>query len=185
MEFGAVVRSEDGGQTWSSHKRGSLRDCHSMSFNAINGDWVYEAGGSGGGVAVSRDGGVTWRQSNDGLDRSYGWACASDPEKPEVWYASLSTMAPFPKFIPAAHIDGEANAHIFRSSGGAPWEKLSGGLPDPLDYMAYALVTVPDAPGHLYAGMSNGDVWHSKNYGDSWDQLPLNMKGIHRVMIVI
>jgi len=185
IEFGAVVRSADSGQTGSSHKKGSLRDCHGMTFHATSGDWVYESGGSGGGVAVSRDGGDTWRQLKEGLDRSYGWACAADPERPEVWYASLSSMAAFPKLIPAAHIDGEANAYIFRSSGGAPWEKLTGGLPDPLDYMAYSLVTLPGRPGVIFTGLANGDVWHSTNYGDNWERMPFNLGGIHRQMIIV
>jgi hypothetical protein len=51
--------------------------------------------------------------------------------------------------------------------------------------MAYALLTDPLAPGHLYAGLSNGDVWHSADYGDRWVQLPLNMRGIHRSMILL
>lgn len=185
IEYGAVVRSEDGGQTWSNHKKGSLRDCHSMTFHATSGDWIYESGGSGGGVAVSRDGGVTWRQANKGLDRSYGWACAADPMRPEVWYASLSSMASFPSLIPAAHNDGQANAYIFRSSGGAPWVKLTGGLPDPLDYMAYSLITIPGHPGQIYTGLANGDVWHSTDYGDNWVRLPFDLGGIHRQMIVV
>ena len=66
-----------------------------------------------------------------------------------------------------AHNDGHAEAYIFRSAGGAAWQKLGGGLPQPLNYMAYALITDPAAPGHLYAGLSNGDVWHSTNHGDT------------------
>jgi hypothetical protein len=183
IEAGAVVRSEDGGQTWSSHRKGAVRDCHSLQFHSSNGSWVYEAGG--GGAAVSHDAGHTWQQPRQGLDRRYGWACAADPSRPEVWYASLSKSFSFPRLEPAAHIDGQANAYIFRSSGGAPWEKLGGGLPQPLDYMAYALLTDPDAPGHLYAGLSNGDIWFSADYGDSWEKLPLNMKGIHRTLIML
>jgi hypothetical protein len=94
-------------------------------------------------------------------------------------------MGSFPKMIPAAHIDGEANAYIFRSTGGAPWEKLGGGLPEPLDYMAYALLTDPGAPGHLYAGLSNGDVWHSVDYGDTWQQLPFRLPAIARSLIMM
>jgi photosystem II stability/assembly factor-like uncharacterized protein len=59
IEAGAVVRSEDGGKTWSRHRRGALRDCHSLKFHATNGNWVYEAGGTGGGAAFSQDGGRT------------------------------------------------------------------------------------------------------------------------------
>jgi hypothetical protein len=69
--------------------------------------------------------------------------------------------------------------------GGASWEKLKEGLPQPLNYMAYALLTDPHAPGHLYAGMSNGEIWHTADYGDIWHQLPLNLGGIHRTLIMI
>jgi photosystem II stability/assembly factor-like uncharacterized protein len=49
--------------------------------------------------------------------------------------------------------------------------------------MAYALLTDPAAPGHLYAGLSNGDIWHTTDYGGSWAQLPVNLKGVHRSLI--
>ncbi len=186
IEAGAVVRTADGGQTWEGHRPGSLRDCHMIIFHATNGDWVYEAGGTGVGAACSRDGGHTWHQPKSGLDRHYGWAVAADPARPEVWYMSASPMfAKSQFFVPAAHVDGEANAYIFRSAGGAAWQKLGGGLPQPLNHMAYALITDPHAPGHLYAGLSNGDVWRSTDHGDSWVQMPFNLKGIHRTLIML
>jgi hypothetical protein len=183
VELGGVVRSADGGQTWTGHRRGAVRDCHSLAFHTTSGDWVYEAGG--GGAALSRDAGHTWRQPRAGLDRRYGWACAADPAQPEVWYISASSAFSLKKFEPAAHIDGQANAYIYRSSGGAPWQKLGGGLPQPLDYMPYALLTDPAAPGHIYAGLSNGDVWHSSDHGDTWGKLPLNLRSIHRSVIIV
>lgn len=184
IEAGAVVRSADGGRTWAGHRPGALRDCHSLIFHAADGRWAYEAGGTGAGAAVSGDSGQTWRQPAAGLDRHYGWAVAADPAQPEIWYMSASPMLSrcgLP--VPAAHVDGQASAYIFRSAGGAPWQKLGGGLPDPLQYMAYALLTDRAAPGHLYAGLSNGDVWHSANHGTDWAQLPFNLGGIQRVMI--
>jgi hypothetical protein len=183
IELGAVLRSQDGGKSWSGHRPGALRDCHSMQFHATNGHWVYEAGGTGGGAAFSQDGGQQWEQPKEGLERHYGWACAADPERPSVWYASLGPQARFGP--PPAHIDGKANAYIFRSMDGAPWQKLGGGLPQPLQYMAYALVAHPAQPSHLYAGLSHGEVWHSADYGDSWQQLPFNLKAIHRTLIYL
>lgn len=185
IEAGAVVRSTDGGKTWSGHRKGALRDCHSLAFHATNGDWVYEAGGSGGGAAISRDAGLTWRQPRAGLDRHYGWAVAADPKRPEVWYVSVSPSFSFPSLAPPAHIDGQANAYIFRAAGGAPWQKLSGGLPQPMDHMAYALLTDPAAPGHVYAGLSNGDVWYSTDYGDTWRKLPFNLGAIRRALVMV
>lgn len=186
IELGGVLRSEDGGLTWSNHRHGAVRDCHSLKFHTTNGEWVYQGGGTGMGAAFSRDGGKSWRQPKDRLAKKYGWMVAADPARPEVWYLSAS---PQPKllrgeFEPPAHRDGYAHAHIYRSSAGAPWEQLSGGLPEPLNYMAYALVTDPDAPGHLYAGMSNGDVYHTTDYGDSWEQLPFNMGAIYSMIMI-
>lgn len=179
VELGSVVRSTDGGKTWQDHRKGALRDCHSVKFHAVNGDWVYEGGGTGAGAAFSRDAGNTWTQSRQGLDRHYGWAAAADPVRPEVMYVSLS---PGPM---KAHSTDNAQAYIFRSIGGSIWEKLSGGLPQPLNHMPYALLTDPDAPGHLYAGLSNGDVWHTADYGDHWWQLPVNLGPIWTAMIML
>ena len=194
IEFGAVLRSGDGGMTWSKHPKGADRDCHSITFNALDGSWIYQGGG--GSAALSSDGGTTWKSfgpanlfaailegfgkpiPRNGLDRHYGWAAAGDPHKPHIWYFSAS-------FSPMrAHGNaGEAQAHIFRCQDGEPFEKLSGGLPDPLPHMPYALITDIDNAGHVYAGMSNGDIWHTRDYGDSWAQLDLNVGGIHRQMI--
>ena len=182
IEFGAVVRSEDGGRTWSNHRKGAIRDCHTLLFHPSNGDWVYEAGASLVGAALSRDGGLSWRQPKRGLRHHYGWACAADPERPEVWYLSAGPMGW--KGTPQAHKDGEANAAIYRSAGGAAWERLNGGLPQPMTHLAYALVTDPGAPGHLYAGLSNGEVWHTADYGDSWAKLPFNLGPFHGRMIL-
>lgn len=178
VEFGAVLRSVDGGATWQNHRKGALRDCHSITFHASSGDWVYEGGGTGAGAAFSRDGGNTWTQMRRGLDRHYGWATAADPARPEVMYVSIS---PGPM---KAHSPDNAQAYIFRSIGGT-WEKLSGGLPQPLNHMPYALLTDPDAPGHLYAGLNNGEVWHTLDYGDHWQQLPLDLGDIWTSMVML
>jgi hypothetical protein len=185
IEAGAVLRSADGGRTWTGHCKPADRDCHTLTFHASDGNWVYEAGG--GGPAVSRDGGKTWRHPTKGLAGRYCMACAADPERPDVWYVSASPLAVWPRVwrFPVAHDDGNAHAAIYRSVGGGPWQRLAGGLPQPLDYMAYALLTDPAAPGHLYAGLSNGDVWHSIDYGDRWQRLPFNLGGIHRSLVMI
>lgn len=166
VEFGAVVLSEDGGETWSAHRRGSLRDCHDLKFHARDGDWAYEAGGTGGGASVSRDGGRTWRKMKEGLAKNYGVACAADPAQPEIWYVSVAPG-------PGKAYGEQAQAYLYRASGGAAWHPI-GWAPHPMAHMPRALVTDPEAPGHLYAGVTNGDVWHSPDYGESWAKLPFN-----------
>jgi hypothetical protein len=178
MEFGAVVRSEDGGQTWSNHIKGAMRDCHDMKFHVTSGDWVYEAGGTGG-AAVGRGNGRAWRKANDTLSRRtrYGAACAADPERPEVWYVSVS-------FSPGKAYGQVAQTFLYRNEAGAGWQPI-GWQEHPLPQLPIALITDPAAPGHLYAGLTYGDVWFSENYGDDWQKLPFSMRRIWRSMIVI
>jgi hypothetical protein len=179
IEAGAVVLSTDGGLTWQGYRRGALRDCHMLAAHQLDRRWVYEAGGSGGGAAFSNDGGLTWQKRTAGLDRHYGWAVAADPADPRTWYVS---MAPGPF---KAHVDGKAEAFIFRSMNGGPWEKLGGGLPQPLRHMPYSLLTDPQAPGHIYAALSNGDIWHSPSRGDDWTKLPFSLGGVQRSVILL
>ena len=184
VEYGGVLRSVDGGASWSDHLKRADRDCHALRFHARDGAWVYEAGG--GGAAVSRDGGASWRHPNRGLAGRYAMDCAADPERPEIWYLSAAPYVAWPAVwrMPVAHFDGDANTSIYRSTGGSTWEKLGGGLPPMLDHTAYTLLTDPDEPGHVYAGLSNGHVWHSRDYGDRWMRLPLELGGVRRSMVL-
>lgn len=177
VEFGAVVRSMDGGKTWSRHLRGSLRDCHSLMFHHVDGEWAYEAGGTGGGVSVSMDGGVNWQKAGRGLAASYGIACTADPTKPEVWYACLG-KSPFNAF------GDDPQVYLYRSSGGAGWEPI-GWTPHPLNETPTTLITVAGCPGELYAGLQKGGVWHSSDYGERWQKLPFQFKGIWHSMLVL
>jgi hypothetical protein len=50
--------------------------------------------------------------------------------------------------------------------------------------MANALATNPKCPGHLYAGMADGHVWKSADYGDSWQKLPFNLDAIYKLILL-
>ena len=187
MEFGAMLLSKDGGLTWSKHLSNTSRDCHDLKFHPVDGQYVYQAGG-GYPAALSSDAGKTWHQPRKGLGWSlYAMAVIADPQYPDICYLSAAPHAIFPEIhkTPRGHRDGEANAFIFRLENSGRWKRLSGGLPQPLNHMAYALVTDPQQSGHLYAGLSNGDIWFTADYGDSWEQLPLNLNGIHYSLIVL
>jgi photosystem II stability/assembly factor-like uncharacterized protein len=177
VEFGAVVRSEDGGATWSRHLRGTLRDCHALIFHATDGDWAYQAGGTGGGASFSRDGGRTWQKAKRGLAKNYGIVCAADGQKPEVWYVCVAP-SPYNAF------GQEPRIYLYRATAGVGWQPI-GWTPHPLSEAPTALVAPPGKTGYLYAGLKGGDVWHSRDYGDSWEQLPFNLGGIWHSMLVL
>ena len=179
IEFGAVLHSTDGGRSW-RESAGALPDCHTLTFHSSEGDWVYEGGSAGAGAAFSRDAGATWHQPAEGLDRHYGWAVAADPERPDDLVrlgVPRPRSSPQPKPCPGGYLPtkgrwalGAALRRAARADG---------------SYMPYALLTDPRAPGHLYAGLSNGEVWHSEDYGSRWRKLPFDLGRIHRTMIAL
>ena len=177
IEYGAVVRSTDGGETWSNHRRKAIRDCHDLVWHATDENVVYEAGA---GVprrpgARSTDAGETWTKPGGGLDRGYGVAVAADPRDPDVWYVSAST-SPF-----AAERD-DPKAAVFRHDGGDAWEKLDA---FPADRMPWALCTDPALPDHLWAGRADGSIVHSADRGVSWQSLQGALPAVDFEMVML
>ena len=157
IELGGVMYSGDGGESWADHRPGAQRDVHALAWHPNVPGRAYEAGG--GGAAWSRDGGRSWEPADEGRDRHYTWALAVDPADPERWYVSAS---PGPR---QAHSPGRADAFVYRWQGEGPWERLAGGLPQPLESMVYALAF---AAGRLVAGLADGRVYSSSDGGDRW-----------------
>jgi photosystem II stability/assembly factor-like uncharacterized protein len=162
IELGGLMRSTDGGVTWQDHRPGAQRDVHSLTWHPRERTKAYEAGG--GGSAFTDDAGDTWQPADDGRDRHYTWAVAADPHDAETWYVSAST-GPF-----AAHGGRDPQARIYRRRANEPWEALAGGLPEPLPAMPYALDT---ANGRVFAGLADGQLWESRDRGDSWRSCPV------------
>jgi photosystem II stability/assembly factor-like uncharacterized protein len=163
IELGGLMRSADGGETWEDHRPGAQRDVHALAWHPRVSGRAYEAGG--GGAAWSHDGGESWQPADAGRDRNYTWALAIDPADPDCWFISAS---PGPR---QAHSDGNAQAFVYRWRGTGPWQALDGGLPQPLDSMPYALAHAGDA---IYAGLSDGRIYTSRDGGDTWQPLALS-----------
>ena len=171
IELGGVMRTTDGGRTWEDRKPGSYHDSHAILTHPTAPERVYEA--AGGGVAYSDDAGATWRPVDEGMDRHYVWGLAVDPADPDLWYVSATFSARH-----AHDRRGNAEAFISRRRGDGPWEALDGGLPNPLSVMPYALLAPLDRPGEIYAGMQDGQIYHSADRGESWRRLDVSLPAL-------
>jgi photosystem II stability/assembly factor-like uncharacterized protein len=174
IELGGLMRSEDGGGSWSDHRPGAQRDVHAIAWHPRVPGRAYEAGG--GGAAWSSDNGETWSPADEGRDRHYTWALAVDADDPDCWFVSASP-GPF-----SAHRPGRAEAYIYRWRGAGPWQALDGGLPQPLDAMPYALAQTAD---RLYAGLNDGRLYASADGGDSWGELALGGERLASIVAMV
>jgi photosystem II stability/assembly factor-like uncharacterized protein len=161
IELGGLMRSTDGGASWQDHRPGAQPDVHSLAWHPQVPHRAYEAGG--GGAALSTDGGETWQPADEGRDRHYAWSVTVDQDDPDCWYVSAST-GPL-----AAHGSREPQARIYRRQRpDEPWRPLTGGLPEPLPAMPYALLA---ANGRLFAGLADGQLWQSRDRGETWSEV--------------
>ncbi len=167
IELGGVMRSRDGGETWEDRKPGSYHDSHALLTHPLAAGRVYEAAGEG--VACSGDAGDSWRPVDAGKALGYTVGLAADPADPDLWYVSAATG---PRA--AYRLDGHAGAALYRKRGDLPWQPVGdedGDLPHPMPYLAVALLTFPDRPNTLVAGLINGEFHLSENAGDTWRKL--------------
>lgn len=163
IELGGVMRSLDGGRTWEDRKEGGQHDCHTLATHRRAPGRVYEA--AGGGYAESADGGASWRRLDDGLTRHYTWGLAVDPGDPDTIVVSA---AHGPR---QAHDPGQAEAAIYRRTGGTAWQEVSDGLPAPRGTNAYVLATNEAEAGTFYAATRRGSLYRSGDAGQSWAAL--------------
>jgi len=163
IELGGLMCSVDDGASWLDHRPGAQRDVHSLAWHPQAPGRAYEAGG--GGAAWSHDGGIHWEAADTGRDRHYTTGLAVDPADPDCWFISAN---PGPD---KAHRGGCAEAYIYRWRGSGPWQRLEGGLPQPLESYPYALAI---GEADLYAALGDGRIFVSRDRGDHWDLLKID-----------
>src|SRR5436305_1811994 len=156
IELGGLMRTDDGGESFSDHRPRAARDVHCLAWHPSAPGHAYEAGGDG--AAWSSDAGISWDPADAGRDRRYAWALAVDPRDPDLWYVSAAP-GPFD-----AHGDGPSNSAIYRWSSEGRWQQVAG----PLDEHVYALAATD---GELFAGLGDGTLLRSDDRGDGWHDL--------------
>ena len=157
IEAGALVRTDDAGETWIDRPGGARRDNHSLATHPGAPGRVYAAAGDG--YAESRDGGDTWSTPQAGLEHTYCWSVAVAPEDPDTVVLSSASG---PR---SAHSPPDATSYVYRRTGDA-WERCTEGLPGP-DGMARAVLDVDRETGTFYA-LTNRGLYRSADDGRSW-----------------
>ena len=64
IELGGLMRTDDGGASFSDHRPEAARDVHCLAWHPSAQGRAYEAGGDG--AALSRDGGRSWQRADAG-----------------------------------------------------------------------------------------------------------------------
>jgi photosystem II stability/assembly factor-like uncharacterized protein len=147
-EPGGVVKSTDGGETWSSASAG-LFDLYvpDLAIDPTAPSTLYAAGNAG--VFKTTNGGSTWVSNSAGMLGAEVMSLAADPIDPSVVYA------------------GTTKAGVFRStSDGQRWTPARTGLS--AKWPVHALAVDPLDTSTIYAGTQGGGVYKTSDAGRTW-----------------
>jgi len=167
VEEGWLLRSEDGGATWTHVRDGIDRDCHAVHL--VPGPTIdaHETVivTTGTGVYRSEDLGRTFTHSDDGLRHRSATQVVAHPDRPETLFTAAADSDPE---LSARRPEG-ANGGFYRSDdGGHTWWRLTGGVPEALRPAPTSVAGDPRDPDAFYVGMTDGSVWFTHDGGESF-----------------
>ena len=167
-----VYRSTDAGRTWTHVGLDRTRHISRIRIHPTDPDVVYVAaqGAAYGpskdrGVYRSTDGGKTWTQQLFINETTGPSDLAMDPTNPRILYAAMWDHLRRPWEVRS----GGPGSGIHKSTdGGATWQRVMGGMPDPVGKIG---VDVSANPDRLYAVVEadpKGGVYRSDDGAKTW-----------------
>lgn len=175
ISTGGAYYTADGGQTWAPRNKNVRADfapekfpeygqcTHKMAIHPSNPDRIYQQNHCG--MYRSDDGGQNWIDIGEGkLPSRFGFPIVVHPHEPDTIYIVPEEADQY-----RLSIDGKFVVWRSRDAGDT-WEPLTNGLPDNAYLVALrgamATDTCPDAG--IYVGTSTGQIFATRDSGDSW-----------------
>ena len=192
MSAAGVYRTRDGGSTWSPANRGIqvahvpeeqqfpvFGQCvHKVAFHPSRPERLYAQNHFG--VYRSDDRGDSWTPIESGLPSNFGFSVVVHPHRPETIYV-------FPLQADGERFPPDAKCRVYRSeNAGESWEPLSTGLPQDPYYAAVlrdSMIADASEPAGIYFGTRLGEVYASRDDGDTWTMVANHLPDILSVRV--
>lgn len=178
VSAGGAYRSDDGGASWQPINAGVRAEflpdrfpiagqcVHRLLVHPTRPDRLYQQNHCG--TYRSDDGGDTWIEITAGLPSDFGYVLALDPADPDVLF-----VVPEESSHMRTTVGGMLR--VFRTvDAGSTWEPLTAGLPQQGAWISLLRESMSNdtlQPVGVYFGTSGGDLFASRDAGDSWNHV--------------
>jgi hypothetical protein len=171
-------RTDDGGQTWKPHNKNVRADfmpnkfpefgqcVHKMTLHPSTPNVLYQQNHCG--VYRSDNSGEDWIDIGEGrLPSRFGFPIAVHPTDPKTIYIVLEESDEY-----RMSVDGRFSVWRSRDAGES-WTRLTNGLPERahLDVLREAMGTDSFDDAGIYIGTNTGQLFYTRDSGDSWELL--------------
>ena len=180
-----VFRTDDEGKSWQPMNNGVRADfmpetfpevgqCpHKVVMHPAKPQTLYQQNHCG--VFRSDNGGQDWLDISEGLPSRFGLPMAVHGQDPDTVYVLPEDKVIGDQLGGGMRFVTDAKFRLFRSrDAGRNWEPLTKGLPQKHAYlhaMRDGMATDALDPCGVYVGTSTGQLFFSRNEGDSWQLL--------------
>ena len=180
ISTGGVYRSDDAGHSWRASNAGIRADfmpedqrypeygqcVHKVARDAASADTLFLQ--NHGGLYRSDDNGASWQDIANGVPSDFGFPMLTHPRNAGTAYCIPNGDA-FNRWTP------EARLRVYRTgNAGQSWEALTRGLPQKDAYITVlrdAFAADQQDPAGLYFGTRSGELYGSRDDGQTWQLL--------------
>ncbi len=187
-----VYRTDDGGKTWQARNKNVLVDfegksypefgqcVHKFALHPSNPDVLFQQNHCG--VFRSDNCGDDWVDIGEGkLPSRFGFPIVIHPHEPKTIYVMLEESDQFRMSV-------DSQAAVWRSKdGGENWQRITNGLPKNAHVVTLREAMAADnlESVGLYAGTDTGQLFYSRDNGDSWEILADFLPPIQSVEVAV
>jgi photosystem II stability/assembly factor-like uncharacterized protein len=169
IEEGWLVRSIDGGASWTNLTEGTEFDSHTVNVMPDNAKALISTSGKG--IYRSEDGGDHFVAANDGIHSRYLAQLAFHPDDPALLFTAGAEVPP-----PRWRRPEGCRSQFYRSENqGRSWQALKGGLPNDMPAAPRIVAGDTVVPGWVMVGMQDGALWLSRDRGDSFTKIATDL----------
>lgn len=184
-----TFHTRDGGRTWEAQNRGirsidSPPDAvpetgycvHKLAYHPDRPEVLFQQNHVG--VYRSEDGGESWVEIGASLPSTFGFPMVVHPHAPSTAYTIPLNGDQLGRYMP------DARMAVWRTTdSGGTWQRLTNGLPGHawVGVLREAMATDRNDPAGIWFGTSTGQLFGSRDAGDSWSMVADLLPGIESV----